>query len=130
MGIKRRIHATRCKYKAKERGEGYIKYGIFMLLIVNAHLQFGTCCICSINEKFLYAFEVLLLHLKLFKRFLQDITYPVRHTVSEGCRSTTVLVENIWVIYPSVNNTGCFHMLLNSCDSWGGSVYYIDVYNT
>lgn len=58
-----------------------------MLLIANAHLQFGTCCICSINEKFMYAFEVLLLQLKLFKGFLQDIIYPVHRTVSEGCPS-------------------------------------------
>lgn len=79
-----------------------------MCLIVNAHLQFGTCCICGINEKFPYAFEVLLLHLKLFKGVLQDITYPVRHTVPEGCRRTTVLVGNILIIYPSVNSTGCF----------------------
>lgn len=122
MGIKQRSRATRCRYKAKEQGEGYTKYGIFILLIVNAHLQFGTCCICSINERFLYAFEVLLLHLKLFKGFLQDITYPVRHTVSEGCRCTTVLVGKILIIYPSVNSTGCFQMLLNSCDSWCGNV--------
>ena len=56
-----------------------------MLVITNAHLQFGTCCICSINEKLMYAFEVLLLQLKLFKGFLQDKIYPVHSTVSEGC---------------------------------------------
>lgn len=58
-----------------------------MLLIANAHLQFGTCSICSINEKFVYAFEVLLVQLKLFKGFLQDLTYPVHYTVPEGCHS-------------------------------------------
>lgn len=58
-----------------------------MLLIANAHLQFGTCSICTINEKFMYAFEVLLVHLKLFKGFLQDLTYPVHYTVPEGCHS-------------------------------------------
>lgn len=93
-----------------------------MHLIVNAHLQFGTCCICGINEKFPYAFEVLLLHLKLFKGVLQEITYPVRDTVSEGCHCTTALVGNILIICPSVNSTGCFQMLLNRCDSWYGSM--------
>lgn len=101
----------------KEQGEGSTRYGILILLRVNAHLQFGTCCICSINEKLMRTFEVLLLHLKFLKGFLQDITYPVHHAVSEVCRSTTVLVGNILSIYPSVNNTGCFQMLLNICDS-------------
>jgi len=121
--------ATRCRYKAKQGSrEGYTTEGKFMLLIANAHLQFGTCCICSINEKFMYAFEVLILQLKLFKGYLQDITYPVCCTVSEGWPSTTALVGKVFVMYPSGNSTGCFQMLLNSYVSLCDSVWGIDTY--
>lgn len=50
MGTKQRSRATRCRYKAKEQGGGYTKYGIFMLLIVNAHLRFAAFVVIMRNS--------------------------------------------------------------------------------